>query len=1276
MDSITFCSLNCRGLGDRRKRIDVFDYLAKRKYSIICLQDVHWINEHEKLYYSEWGNDIYFSAYSSNSRGVAILINKSLPYKKLDFRHDKDGNYVVLIFQLKDYVFNLVNLYGPNSDSPTFYHTVLNESFGHDSDFNIFCGDWNLVQDFNLDCSNYANLNNPRAHRAVLEIKSDYNLVDPWRTLHPDSLQYTWRRRSPIKQARLDFFLVSENLLNIINACNILPGYRSDHSCVVLQVAMSNIQRGRGYWKFNNALLQNSDYIKLVNNIIDECILQYCLSPYNRENVLNIPFNDLQLAIDADLFLETILFLIRGETIKFSSRFKKENEQKETRLLEEISQLEQHNLNDEAAYDILYAKRSELEEIRQSYTKGAMIRSRGNWIEWGEKPTKFFLNLERKNALDRSILCLKNQHGSIITDQNEIMKEAHCYFSHLFKVNNHYDDKTLELFLSGFDIPILNKEHNDLLDCTITIHELSESVNKLKNDKSPGLDGFTSEFLKYFWPRLSSIFYSALHCSWQKGILSSTLRQGVIILIPKKNKPRNLLSNWRPISLISNFYKIISHCIASRLKVVLPHLIHDNQKGFMAGRYIGENIRLLYDILLYSDLENIPGHLIMVDFEKAFDTISHSFIWQVLDFWGFGPTFINWCKLLYNQGSSSVLVNGNRSPLFDIGRGCRQGDPLSPYLFILCVEMLAIRIRGDNLIKGITLPGCNVKLIQYADDMAFITDGSDISFKSVISNLEYFHSISGLKVNYDKTYIFSIGALRLSKNIVKGFHRFVWDPGGFFTFLGVTFSLNVSEMVNINFEKIVTIVNDVICSWSRRKLTTLGKITVIKSLILPKLNHLFLSIPNPSEDFLNTIEKMLYSFIWNGPDRIQRKQLCLPYEQGGLRMIDLKLFIDSMKLTWLRRFFYASSHSSTYCLFRYFLFKHVPYFWEGGATYLQSRLRFVSNAFYVDISNALIRLRYSLDAKSNVTPNTSQTLWLNNLIQVGNRPLFIKNWIDKGINFIDDLINSDGVFYSLENFISTYNCQSNFLEYEGVLRAVKSFLKANSSKKISRPFIPDLFQLILKSRKGGSDFYKCLLSNTNVVRKSEDKWRVDIKNDNLNWRYIYNLPFSLYLESKYSWFQFRINTRILSTRSYLFKINISNSDLCSFCKKEKETIIHIFSSCEMVLPLWLKFKDTVYACTENVLVLNHETMIFGICTYHRSNKVLNTLLIWLRFYIYRCKMRDEILSYKSFKNYTLFLIKGLHYNAVLNFTLDNFKKQWGPWLHHFNFTFPDYPLIV
>ena len=156
---------------------------------------------------------------------------------------------------------------------------------------------------------------------------------------------------------------------------------------------------------------------------------------------------------------------------------------------------------------------------------------------------------------------------------------------------------------------------------------------------------------------------------------------------------------------------------------MLEKLIHENQKGFLSGRYIGENIRLVYDILSYTEQHNKPGILLLIDFEKAFDSLSWRFIFNVIKFFNFGPDFTKWIKIILNDTKLCVIQNGIFSPFSNIGRGCRQGDPISPYLFLLCVEIMAILTRKNQNIKGICINDKEHKLFQYADDTGIFLDG-------------------------------------------------------------------------------------------------------------------------------------------------------------------------------------------------------------------------------------------------------------------------------------------------------------------------------------------------------------------------------------------------------------------------------------------------------------------------------------------------------------------------------------------------------------------------
>ena len=196
--------------------------------------------------------------------------------------------------------------------------------------------------------------------------------------------------------------------------------------------------------------------------------------------------------------------------------------------------------------------------------------------------------------------------------------------------------------------------------------------------------------------------------------MSCSQKQVVITLLEKSGKDRALLENWRPLSLVNVDTKIMSKVIEARVRNVLRSIIHYNQTGYVKDRFIGEAIRSIFDIKDFTAKENIPGLLLFIDFQKAFDSVEWEFLIESLKKFNFGRDFLQWVKTFYNNIQSCVINNGVSSNFFTLERGVRQGHPLSPYLFIIAVETLAIAIRQKETVKGITLGTEETKLLQFA----------------------------------------------------------------------------------------------------------------------------------------------------------------------------------------------------------------------------------------------------------------------------------------------------------------------------------------------------------------------------------------------------------------------------------------------------------------------------------------------------------------------------------------------------------------------------------
>jgi len=235
-------------------------------------------------------------------------------------------------------------------------------------------------------------------------------------------------------------------------------------------------------------------------------------------------------------------------------------------------------------------------------------------------------------------------------------------------------DKEVEnskYFLENGAIPTLNEEDKTYCDNILSLIECSNALKLLPNNKSPGSDGLTTNFYKFFWIDIKDILFDSYIYSFKNKTLTQEQKIGILNLIPKENKDLRLLANWRPVSLLNTDYKILTKALAIRLQKVIPKLINSDQVGYIKGRYIGENIRTIFDLMLHADLNQIEAYIAQIDFEKAFDSIEWPFLLETLKAFNFGDNFRTWVKLLYSDISACVGNNGRYSDYFKLSRSIR-----------------------------------------------------------------------------------------------------------------------------------------------------------------------------------------------------------------------------------------------------------------------------------------------------------------------------------------------------------------------------------------------------------------------------------------------------------------------------------------------------------------------------------------------------------------------------------------------------------------------------
>ena len=356
---------------------------------------------------------------------------------------------------------------------------------------------------------------------------------------------------------------------------------------------------------------------------------------------------------------------------------------------------------------------------------------------------RYFYSLERQKQSKQTLNVLTKMNLDTITEPHDIINESYSFYKSLYTAQP-TDPHQQTDFLSN-ETPTLTTHDRNLCEGYVTEHELQLALQTMENNKSPGLDGLSTNFYKHFWPLLGTELTHIYNYAYEQGHLSLSQQRGVITLLLKKGD-RTKLQNWCPITLLNTDYKILTKALSNRLKQVLPSIIHTDQTACIPGRTINNNLRLIQDIITYANETNKPLALITKDQLKAFDRVSHTYLFKTLEKFGFGPNFQHWIKTFYNNVASSVKVNGWLTAFIPIERGLRQGYALSMPLYVLTAELLATHIRTHQGVNGFQHPQATPKISQYADDTTLLLADDT----SITNAFQIFQAASGARINLQK----------------------------------------------------------------------------------------------------------------------------------------------------------------------------------------------------------------------------------------------------------------------------------------------------------------------------------------------------------------------------------------------------------------------------------------------------------------------------------------------------------------------------------------------
>ncbi|KAJ0941283.1 putative RNA-directed DNA polymerase [Helianthus annuus] len=382
-------------------------------------------------------------------------------------------------------------------------------------------------------------------------------------------------------------------------------------------------------------------------------------------------------------------------------------------------------------------------------------RSRIRWAKDRDENSKFF-HAQINSRKASNVVHGLNIGGSWVSKPSLVKKEVFNFFRSKFE-----EDCRDRPGLVCPNLKRISEIDASWLESHFSEEEIKCAVFDCGDDRAPGPNGFNFRFFKLFWELFKVDFLNLMSYFFESGRINVGCGSSFIALVPKKRDPLSL-NDYRPISLVGVINKVVSKVLANRLKKVLGSVISDSQSAFLSGRFILDGALIINEVCSWLKKCKKKALLLKLDFEKAYDNIHWGFVVDIFRQMGFGLKWCSWIMGILSSARASVIVNGSPTFEFKCGKGMRQGDPISPFLFVVVMEALSCLIRRaeeEGLFNGIKLPNDGSRLSQwfFANDALIIGDWNRDNTLNIIRILRCFHVCSGLKINLGKSNLLGIG---------------------------------------------------------------------------------------------------------------------------------------------------------------------------------------------------------------------------------------------------------------------------------------------------------------------------------------------------------------------------------------------------------------------------------------------------------------------------------------------------------------------------------------
>lgn len=538
-----------------------------------------------------------------------------------------------------------------------------------------------------------------------------------------------------------------------------------------------------------------------------------------------------------------------------------------------------------AAEAIAFERWERVANLEENFLKQ---RSKLHWLHVGDKNNKIFYNAIKERTTYNAIHEVTDPNGFCLRNMEDIKIEGVRFFSDLL---SHTPLEFTGISLDNLQTLIpyrCTTQEQGLLLVDVTEAEVKQVIFSMSSNKAPGPDGYTVEFFKGAWPIVGSDLTVAIQSFFMFGFLPTGINSTILALIPKKTDAR-FMNDYRPISCCNVLYKIISKILANRLKIILPSFIAPNQSAFLKDRLMMENLLLATELVKDYHKEGVSSRCAMkIDISKAFDSVQWPFLLNVLAALNLPDRFIHWINLCISTASFSVQVNGELAGFFQSKRGLRQGCSLSPYLFVICMNVLSLSLdKAAEARRFGYHPRCkNMKLTHlcFADDIMVFSDGNARSMEGILEVFQEFSYISGLNISLEKSTLFLAGVNGPSRDVILA--RFPFDAGSLpVRYLGLP--LLSRRLTLVDCLPLIEKIKSRISSWKHRPLSYAGRLQLLVSVIASLTNFWISAFRLPSA-CIREIERICAAFLWSGPslnskkNKLAWKDVCKPKNEGGL----------------------------------------------------------------------------------------------------------------------------------------------------------------------------------------------------------------------------------------------------------------------------------------------------------------------------------------------------------------------------------------------------------